>query len=210
MPLLLARSELSSSLTALEQHPPTLDAEEDAVLGFSIDIEGALGLLSRAGDVSSKSTCAATTTAEGTGLTQAQVGQPAFFTITARDRRGELRGVGGDTFQVQLTAYDKKDEEQVPVHVEDKGDGTHVAYFTMPAAAGGEQAGLAVRVRGAHISGSPFSVQLRRELAGTFVRTWGSRGSGNGQFSNPWGVAVSAAGEVFVTDQSNNRVQVFK
>ena len=44
---------------------------------------------------------------------------------------------------------------------------------------------------------------------GTFVRMWGSSGSGQGQFSNPWGVAVSG-GCVFVADQSNYRIQVFK
>ena len=37
----------------------------------------------------------------------------------------------------------------------------------------------------------------------------GSSGSGNGQFSNPQGVAVDGAGNVYVADTSNNRVQKF-
>ena len=47
-------------------------------------------------------------------------------------------------------------------------------------------------------------------VQGTFVRTWGSQGTANGQFHNPAGVAVSGAGEVYVTDYNNNRVQVFR
>jgi tripartite motif-containing protein 71 len=42
-----------------------------------------------------------------------------------------------------------------------------------------------------------------------FVRQWGSRGSGDGQFKSPQAVAVDAAGNVYVVDQDNNRVQKF-
>jgi DNA-binding beta-propeller fold protein YncE len=44
--------------------------------------------------------------------------------------------------------------------------------------------------------------------AGTFVRKWGSLGSGDGQFQFPRGVAVDG-GNVYVADRSNDRVQVF-
>ena len=43
---------------------------------------------------------------------------------------------------------------------------------------------------------------------GSFVRTWGSEGSGEGQFKHPGDVCV-ANGLVYVTDHSNNRLQVF-
>ena len=40
--------------------------------------------------------------------------------------------------------------------------------------------------------------------------SWGSQGSGKGQFKVPWGVAVnSSAGSVYVTDVDNFRVQKF-
>jgi len=45
--------------------------------------------------------------------------------------------------------------------------------------------------------------------AGEFVRKWGSKGSADGQFSYPCGVAVSS-GLVYVADQNNHRVQVFR
>ena len=43
---------------------------------------------------------------------------------------------------------------------------------------------------------------------GSFVRQWGSEGSGQGQLKNPRDVAVSE-GEVFVCDSYNERIQVF-
>ncbi len=42
-----------------------------------------------------------------------------------------------------------------------------------------------------------------------FVSEWGGEGSGNGQFTDPAGVAVDNAGNVYVVDGENNRVQKF-
>ena len=42
-----------------------------------------------------------------------------------------------------------------------------------------------------------------------FVTKWGSLGSADGQFNSPNGVAVDASGNVYVTDQGNNRIQKF-
>lgn len=44
---------------------------------------------------------------------------------------------------------------------------------------------------------------------GTFVMKWGSFGTGNGEFDGPIGVAADAAGNVYVTDHNNHRVQKF-
>ena len=42
-----------------------------------------------------------------------------------------------------------------------------------------------------------------------FERQWGSQGSGNGQFNNPVGVATDSAGNVYVADAYNDRIQKF-
>jgi DNA-binding beta-propeller fold protein YncE len=54
---------------------------------------------------------------------------------------------------------------------------------------------------------------------GTFLRTWGTtckldtgegcQGDGRGQFNEPWGIAVDKAGNVYVSDTWNHRIQKF-
>ena len=45
---------------------------------------------------------------------------------------------------------------------------------------------------------------------GTLIRTWGSSGSGPGQFNNPIGITLDyTRGYVYVTDTGNDRVQKF-
>ncbi|TGE37386.1 6-bladed beta-propeller [Desulfosporosinus fructosivorans] len=45
---------------------------------------------------------------------------------------------------------------------------------------------------------------------GTLLATWGTAGSGHGQFSNPSGIVVdNSTSNVYVVDTSNNRIQVF-
>ena len=43
----------------------------------------------------------------------------------------------------------------------------------------------------------------------TFLNTWGSSASGNGEFSYPWGIALSDTGQVYVADGENHRIQRF-
>lgn len=45
---------------------------------------------------------------------------------------------------------------------------------------------------------------------GTPVLMWGTRGEADGEFNGPFGVAADADGNVYVTDQENNRVQKFE
>jgi hypothetical protein len=44
---------------------------------------------------------------------------------------------------------------------------------------------------------------------GEWVMSWGSLGSGPGQFDTPHGLAVSPTDEIYVADRGNRRVQVF-
>src|SRR5262249_6029204 len=44
---------------------------------------------------------------------------------------------------------------------------------------------------------------------GNFVKTWGQTGSSQGQFNQIRGIAADAAGNIYVADAGNKRVQVF-
>ncbi len=44
---------------------------------------------------------------------------------------------------------------------------------------------------------------------GVFLKSFGSNGSGPGQFNGPYGIAVDQCGVVYVSDYGNNRVQIF-
>src|SRR5207253_2772149 len=47
------------------------------------------------------------------------------------------------------------------------------------------------------------------EVAPPHILTWGSQGSGLGQFQDPEGIALGTGGMVYVTDRYNDRVQAF-
>jgi hypothetical protein len=44
---------------------------------------------------------------------------------------------------------------------------------------------------------------------GTFIKTWGKRGSAPGEFIAPHGLAFDSKGRLFVADRANNRIQIF-
>ena len=44
---------------------------------------------------------------------------------------------------------------------------------------------------------------------GTFIKAWGQKGSGPGQFATPHSLAFDSRGRLFVGDRENNRIQLF-
>ena len=44
---------------------------------------------------------------------------------------------------------------------------------------------------------------------GKFIKTWGKKGTGPGEFSVPHAVALDSRGRVFVADRGNKRIQIF-
>ena len=44
---------------------------------------------------------------------------------------------------------------------------------------------------------------------GTFIKTWGKRGSAPGEIDTPHGLAFDSRGRLFVADRGNNRIQIF-
>ncbi len=44
---------------------------------------------------------------------------------------------------------------------------------------------------------------------GKFIKTWGHKGSGEGEFNVPHAIAFDSKGRLFVGDRGNNRIQIF-
>ena len=44
---------------------------------------------------------------------------------------------------------------------------------------------------------------------GKFIKTWGKKGSGPGEFDIPHAIAMDSQGRLFVGDRQNNRIQIF-
>ena len=130
--------------------------------------------IQKTGYISDRSTCAENTSATGSGIKSANLGKKAQFTITSRDSQSRQRKRGGDVYAVKLN----KEGYEVKVDVKDKDDGTYLAEYTVPdqnyagfilkfvvVKGGSGQYVLSVCLRGAHIEGSPFVVQVTRYSA---------------------------------------------
>jgi hypothetical protein len=59
------------------------------------------------------------------------------------------------------------------------------------------------------MSSTTSTTTIPTVACGTFITKWGSFGSGEGQFDGPRLLAVDAAGNVFVPDADNDRIQKF-
>jgi len=44
---------------------------------------------------------------------------------------------------------------------------------------------------------------------GKFIKAWGKKGSGPGEFDTPHAIALDSRGRLFVADRNNNRIQIF-
>ena len=60
-----------------------------------------------------------------------------------------------------------------------------------------------------HIADSPVNRIMKFSKDGKFIKAWGKRGSGPGEFDTPHSIAIDSRGRIFVADRSNNRIQIF-
>jgi streptogramin lyase len=60
-----------------------------------------------------------------------------------------------------------------------------------------------------HIADVPVNRIMKFSKDGTFIKAWGKRGSGPGEFDTPHSIAIDSRGRIFVADRSNSRIQIF-
>lgn len=66
-----------------------------------------------------------------------------------------------------------------------------------------------VFVADGHIANSTVGRVVKFSKDGTFIKAWGKRGKGPGEFDTPHAIAMDSRGRIFVADRGNNRIQIF-
>jgi len=142
--------------------------------------------------------------AEGKGLEEGTVGGEAQFVMTTRNAQGRQCYNKHDRVTVEIRDEQRR-ECATGIRIKDNKDGSYKVSYS-PKKQGRYK--VTLKVNGGHVLGSPFTVkgqlfQVRHVLS------FGTQGTPVGMFNNPWGVAVNARDEIAVTDNGNNRVQIF-
>ncbi|XP_078361728.1 E3 ubiquitin-protein ligase TRIM71-like [Oculina patagonica] len=142
--------------------------------------------------------------AEGKGISEATVGLEAQFILTTRNAEGEQYYEERDSVTVQIRNQQGHDCA-TKARFQDNRDGTYkVSYFAKETG----KCEASVKVNEEHVRGSPFDIQVKPRQFRP-VLSFGQRGSAVGMLNKPWGVAVNERNEIAVTDNGNNRVQIF-
>ena len=50
---------------------------------------------------------------------------------------------------------------------------------------------------------------VKLDKNGKFIKAWGKKGTGPGEFDQPHGLAMDSAGRLYVADRANSRIQIF-
>ena len=149
-------------------------------------------------------TKASQSTAEGKGLEDVIVNCKAQFFLTTRNAEGRQCYDERDHVTVEIR-NERGRECATEVRIKDNKDGLYQISYSRRDQG---RYKVTVKVNGEHVRGSPFTVQVK-PFQFRPVLSFGKEGSSVGMFNFPWGVAVNARDEIALTDQKNNRVQIF-
>ena len=93
---------------------------------------------------------------------------------------------------------------------EPRGKFDHTLYIRVAYALSTTFAGVAIDDMGNIIVADTQNNRVQVfDAEGKFLRKFGSRGSGFGQFDQPWGVAIDKQGHIVVSDMKNCRIQIW-
>ena len=109
--------------------------------------------------------------------------------------------------RVEMLLGRKAESESIPARpaaANNNGAGQPTDLFSRPTDVAWDAAGNIFVADGA---GNARIAKFDKE--GKFVKSWGKRGTGPGEFANVLSIAVSAAGDVYAGDAGNKRIQIF-
>ena len=122
--------------------------------------------------------------AEGRGLIEAEAGTETSFTVTTRDSKGSQCYDEQDQLTVIVRSQKGEEEE---TKIDDCKNGTYVARYK-PKSVGLHD--ICVEVNGQPLTGSPWRVQATGHQY-KVIHSFGSRGTGPGQFEGLGSIAVN-------------------
>eukprot|EP01102_Stenamoeba_stenopodia_P012198 TRINITY_DN381_c0_g2_i4.p1 TRINITY_DN381_c0_g2~~TRINITY_DN381_c0_g2_i4.p1 ORF type:complete len:782 (-),score=151.34 TRINITY_DN381_c0_g2_i4:1447-3447(-) len=231
--LLLTKAILTQRLrecieTSLLDSETTKDQQ---YIGFQADLERVKTVIASIGNVISRVPHIPNTSISGPGIDRVVSGYVTDFVVTVRDRQLQPVQSAGDIVSVTVTytgsgnkqlsmASPRGDQPPLsptatPVttaaNVEDQKDGRYLVSYT-PTKDGIWV--VDVRIKGEPAPKSPFNVTV---IAGrdysrltTSSRIIAEPGSGIGQLKYPEGIALDTAGNIYVADRNNKRIEVFR
>lgn len=141
--------------------------------------------------------------AEGEGLRKAFVGEETCFTVTTRDRNGEVCYSGADRITVQATSNNNCGKI-IDVEVKSTEDGLYDVTFVAKVVG---TYNLDVKVGDQHIQESPFELVIKPPVMLPF-KSFESMTGANGLFTQPNGIAISSTGDIAVSDTQKHCVHL--
>lgn len=206
--LLSAKDIMSKRLESLVNQNYELHPREDHAISFSADEKMLQEMIDSFGCIDDNYAHYSTTKAEGRGLREARLNQPAYFTIVTRDRKG--RPITCETSDV-IVQIQAPDETVIVADVSIQSTGKHSIGYT-PSVPGPHL--IQVTIRGFPMKGSPFAVFVPCETRDYKDMNEpqliiGSPGEEPGQLKGARGITVDKDNRIIVCDTDNFRVQVF-
>lgn len=89
------------------------------------------------------------------------------------------------------------------------GGGRDTAFFWQPNAVLVAPNGDIFVAEGHSSAATANARVLKFDKTGKLLKTWGSKGTGPGQFDQPHALAMDSRGRLFVGDRTNNRIQIY-
>nr|XP_040056839.1 tripartite motif-containing protein 45 isoform X1 [Gasterosteus aculeatus aculeatus]XP_040056840.1 tripartite motif-containing protein 45 isoform X1 [Gasterosteus aculeatus aculeatus]XP_040056841.1 tripartite motif-containing protein 45 isoform X1 [Gasterosteus aculeatus aculeatus] len=154
--------------TGYDPHPATIAPDDGGGVVFVAgEPAGEVGGFPLVGAIHSMAVDLARCSVEGEGLQRGVEGERGHFTLVCRDSAGKQVQRGGEHVLVSVV-HKEKEDCALEVTVSDGADGSYGVSY-----AAGEPGPYAVGVcvKGQHVKGSPFALQVKRKLrrhGGTF------------------------------------------